>query len=74
MYHPKMKKAKTVAVVLVCIRFWHCVSSDCCSQCQFESCPGETEESYKALLDLQDHAWIFVGLPSFQLEFCLLIR
>ena len=46
MYHPKMKKVKTVAVVLVSIRFWHCVSSDCCSECQFESCPGKTEVSY----------------------------
>ena len=56
MYHPTMKKAKTVVVVLVCIRFWHCVSSDSCSECQFESCPGETEVSHRALLDVQDHA------------------
>ena len=56
MYHPKMKKVKTVVIILVCIRFWLCVSSDPCSECQFEFCPGETEVSYRALLDLQDHA------------------
>ena len=69
MYHPKMKKVKTVAVVLVSIRFWHCVSSDCCSECQFESCPGKTEVSCRPFLNLQDHAWLFFGLPSFQFEF-----
>ena len=69
MYHPKMKKVKTVAIALVSIRFWHCVSSDCCSECQFESWPGKIEVSYRPFLDLQDHAWVFVGLPSFQFEF-----
>ena len=31
--------------------FWHFVSVEYCSECQCESCSGETKLSYKALLD-----------------------
>ena len=53
MYHPKMKKLRQLAVVvLFCIRFWHCMLSKSCSECQWESCPWEIEVSYRALLKL----------------------
>ena len=64
LYHSnKMFKAKTVG----CSSFamyqnWHCVLSEYCSECQCESCPRETEISYRALQDqiMLGSSWVFV--------------
>ena len=60
MLRPKRRKLNHfVVALLVCIKFLHSLLSKSCSECQCESCPGETEVKVQSLARL-GHAWVSV--------------